>query len=152
MGLGEKGNDESARNAAIKKAKVDEFLNRLPKGEETILTRNFTGGVDLSGGEWQRIAIARALIGDKPILILDEPTSQLDPMAESKLYSEFMEMSKDKTAVFITHRLGSTMITDRILVISQGRIVEEGTHQELIKKDGIYANMFNSQKQWYKEL
>lgn len=152
VGLGEKGNDESARNAAIKKAKVDEFLNRLPKGEETILTRNFTGGVDLSGGEWQRIAIARALIGDKPILILDEPTSQLDPMAESKLYSEFMEMSKDKTAVFITHRLGSTMITDRILVISQGRIVEEGTHQELIKKDGIYANMFNSQKQWYKEL
>ena len=85
-----------------------------------MLNRDFEGGVDLSGGQWQRIALARALMGDRPVLILDEPTSQLDPMAESELYSEFAKLAENKTSLFITHRLGSTRITDRILVISEG--------------------------------
>jgi ATP-binding cassette subfamily B protein len=88
-------------------------------------------------------------MGDKPILILDEPTSQLDPMAESRIYSEFAEMSADKTAVFITHRLGSTMITDRILVISAGVVTESGSHADLTARGGLYAKMWDSQKQWY---
>ena len=88
-------------------------------------------------------------MGDKPILILDEPTSQLDPMAESRIYSEFAEMSENKTAIFVTHRLGSTMITDRIFVIADGQISQSGSHTDLMNQGGLYANMFNSQKQWY---
>jgi ATP-binding cassette subfamily B protein len=134
---------------AIKKAQADEFIVGLSNGADTLLGRDFDGGVDLSGGQWQRIAIARAFMGDKPVLILDEPTSQLDPIAESKLYGEFAEMAAGKTAIFITHRLASTMITDRIFVISDGKITENGTHTELMQQGGLYADMFEAQKQWY---
>jgi ATP-binding cassette subfamily B protein len=88
-------------------------------------------------------------MGNKPVLLLDEPTSQLDPMAEAGLYNEFAGMAENKTALFITHRLGSTMITDRILVISGGKIEESGTHGELMRTGGMYSRMFNAQKQWY---
>ena len=90
-------------------------------------------------------------MGGKPILLLDEPTSQLDPMAEANLYNEFAGMALNKTAIFITHRLGSTMITDRILVINDGEIEEAGTHDELMQANGIYFRMFNAQKQWYQK-
>lgn len=142
-------NDDSTIDSAMQKAKVSEFVDMLKEGADTLLGRDFEGGVDLSGGQWQRIAIARAFMGDKPVLILDEPTSQLDPMAESQLYSEFAEMAKNKTALFITHRLGSTMITDRIIVIADGVVAESGSHKELMELDGIYAEMFETQKQWY---
>jgi ATP-binding cassette subfamily B protein len=135
---------------AMNKAKVD-FAETLANGTETLLGRDFEGGVDLSGGQWQRVAIARAFMGDKPVLILDEPTSQLDPMAESRIYSDFAEIAAGKTAVFITHRLGSTMITDRILVIAGGRVAQSGSHGELMEQGGLYAEMFNSQKQWYEK-
>ena len=139
--------DSEALVAAMDKAKVDTF--GLADGADTLLGRDFEGGVDLSGGQWQRIAIARAFMGDKPILILDEPTSQLDPMAESRVYSEFAKMSDNKTAIFITHRLGSTVITDHIFVIAGGRVTQSGSHDELMTQGGLYADMFNSQKQWY---
>jgi ATP-binding cassette subfamily B protein len=145
----DKLNDATAVNAAMRKANVDKFAETLSNGEDTLLGRDFKGGVDISGGQWQRIAIARAFMGDKPIMILDEPTSQLDPMAESKIYGEFAEMSSGKTALFITHRLGSTAITDRILVISGGKVTQEGTHEQLIASGGLYADMWNAQKQWY---
>ncbi|MDD5190098.1 MAG: ABC transporter ATP-binding protein [Dehalococcoidales bacterium] len=134
---------------AIKEAKADGFINNLPNKENTLLGRDFEGGIDISGGQWQRIAIARAFMGDKPVLILDEPTSQLDPVAESNLYSEFATMASNKTAIFITHRLASTMITDKIFVISDGKLTENGTHNELMKLGGLYAKMFEAQKQWY---
>jgi ATP-binding cassette subfamily B protein len=151
VGIGDidKIDDVQAVAAAMRKAKVDTFAETLAEGTDTLLGRDFEGSVDLSGGQWQRIAIARAFMGDKPILILDEPTSQLDPMAESRIYSEFAEMSDNKTAVFITHRLGSTMITDRIFVIADGRVTQSGSHDELMEQNGLYADMFNSQKQWY---
>ncbi|MCL2815980.1 MAG: ABC transporter ATP-binding protein/permease [Oscillospiraceae bacterium] len=136
--------------AAAKKGKADEFAEKFGKSYDTLLGRDFEGGVDISGGQWQRIALSRAFMGGKPILLLDEPTSQLDPMAEADLYNEFAGMVENKTAVFITHRLGSTMITDRIFVISGGKIEESGTHGELMQTDGIYSKMFNAQKQWYK--
>lgn len=141
-------NEEKIKQAAIK-AKVHGFAEKFKKDYDTLLGRDFEGGVDISGGQWQRIAIARAFMGDKPILLLDEPTSQLDPIAEADLYSEFAAMVENKTAIFITHRLGSTMITDRILVIHDGKIAEVGTHKELMQMDGIYSRMFNAQKQWY---
>ncbi|MCL2775641.1 MAG: ABC transporter ATP-binding protein/permease [Oscillospiraceae bacterium] len=142
--------NEDKIKAAAKKGKADEFAEKFEKGYDTLLGRDFEGGVDISGGQWQRIAISRAFMGDKPVLLLDEPTSQLDPMAEANLYNEFADMVENKTAVFITHRLGSTMITDRIFVISDGKIRESGTHDELMRTDGIYSKMFNAQKQWYK--
>ena len=143
-------NDDKVKEAAAK-GKADGFAEGFEKGYDTLLGRDFEGGVDISGGQWQRIAIARAFMGGKPILLLDEPTSQLDPMAEANLYNEFAGMVENKTAIFITHRLGSTMITDRILVINGGIIEEAGTHDELMQTDGIYSRMFNAQKQWYQK-
>jgi ATP-binding cassette subfamily B protein len=143
-------NSEKVKAAAAK-GKADEFIEEFDNSYDTLLGRDFEGGVDISGGQWQRIAIARAFMGDKPILLLDEPTSQLDPMAEAGLYKEFADMVENKTAIFITHRLGSTMITDRIFVISGGNIKEVGTHDELMKMDGIYSRMFKAQKQWYQK-
>lgn len=143
--------NEDKLTMAAKKGKADGFAKEFDEGYDTLLGRDFDGGVDISGGQWQRIAISRGFMGDKHILLLDEPTSQLDPLAEAELYHEFADMVENKTAVFITHRLGSTMITDRIFVISQGTIKENGGHEELMKLDGIYSNMFNAQKQWYKK-
>jgi ATP-binding cassette subfamily B protein len=137
--------------AAAKKGKADEFAEKFENNYDTLLGRDFEGGIDISGGQWQRIAISRAFMGGKPILLLDEPTSQLDPMAEASLYNEFAGMIENKTAIFVTHRLGSTMITDRIFVIHGGKIEEVGTHDELMQTDGIYSRMFNAQKQWYQK-
>lgn len=142
--------DLEAIKYASKKSGVENFIERLPNGYDTVLNRDFEGGVDISGGQWQRIAIARAFIGNKLFFILDEPTSQLDPMAESKLYDEFSKIVNNKTSLFITHRLASTKITDKIFVMKNGMIEEEGSHEELMKIKGIYYTMFNAQKQWYK--
>ncbi len=142
-------NDESAVRAASEKGQAAKVAEILKDGMDTLLGRDFEGGVDLSGGQWQRIALSRAFMGDKPVLLLDEPTSQLDPMAESRLYSDFHALAEDKTAIFITHRLASTMITDRILVLSGGRVTENGTHDELMEKGGIYRTMFDAQRKWY---
>jgi ATP-binding cassette subfamily B protein len=136
---------------AARQGKVDHFVEDLPHGYDTVLGREFEDGVDVSGGQWQRIAIARAFMGDKPVLLLDEPTSQLDPIAESQLYREFAEMAHGKTAIFITHRLASTMITDRILVIQDGVVTQEGTHAQLMASGGLYAEMFEAQRHWYRQ-
>lgn len=149
VGQVEKMHDEQALARATEKAKLQKTLADLPDGADTLLGRDFEGGTDLSGGQWQRVAIGRAFMGEKPVLILDEPTSQLDPMAESEIYSEFAEMAQGKTAIFITHRLGSTMITDRIYVISEGKVAQFGSHDELLASGGLYAEMFGAQKQWY---
>jgi ATP-binding cassette subfamily B protein len=136
---------------AARKGKVDRFVEDLPHDYDTVLGREFEDGVDISGGQWQRIAIARAFMGDKPVLLLDEPTSQLDPIAESQLYREFADMANGRTAIFITHRLASTMITDRILVIQGGTVTQEGTHEQLMASGGLYAEMFEAQRHWYRQ-
>lgn len=153
VGVGniDKIEDSGAIGMAMEKGKADIFAAGLKDGNNTLLGRDFDGGVDLSGGQWQRVAIARAFMGDKPILVLDEPTSQLDPMAESEIYSDFASVSEGKTSIFITHRLGSTLITDRILVISDGKVMENGTHESLLKSGGLYSEMFRVQKQWYEK-
>ncbi|MDR3147030.1 MAG: ATP-binding cassette domain-containing protein, partial [Treponema sp.] len=106
-------------------------------------------GVELSGGESQKLAIARALYKGAPVIILDEPTAALDPRAEYEIYLKFFDMVRDKTSVFITHRLSSTRFCDRIVVLKNGGIVETGTHEELLARKGYYAELFTMQAQFY---
>ena len=134
--------------AAADKAGVDYASNTYPQGFDTMLSREFDG-VDLSGGQWQRVAIARGYYRDHELIILDEPTAAIDPIEESRIYEQFAEISKGKTSFIVTHRLGSAKIADRIIVLKKGRIVEDGTHEELIERNGEYANMFRAQAKWY---
>ena len=106
--------------------------------------------MSMSGGERQRLAMARALYSDRDVLVLDEPTAALDALAEDKMYQEFNEMVKGKTAIFISHRLSSTRFCDKIVMFEDGRIIEEGTHDELMKNGGKYSDMFQIQAQYYK--
>jgi len=119
-----------------------------PDGEDTMLGREFNG-VDLSGGQWQRIAIARGLYRTHNVVVLDEPTAAIDPIEESRIYEKFIEISKNKTAIIVTHRLGSTKIADRVIVMEKGKIVDIGKHEELLARGGTYAKMFNAQAEWY---
>lgn len=130
-------------------AGLDEAINKLKNGIHTPLGKIMKGGQDISGGQWQRVAIARSLISQAPVRILDEPTSALDPISESLLYSEFEKLMNGKTTVFISHRLGSTKLADEILVINAGKIIERGTHEVLMAQNGQYANMFEAQREWY---
>ncbi len=120
-----------------------------PKGMDTPLGKIKEGGAELSGGEWQRVAIARALYSPAQIQILDEPTAALDPTAESHLYELFGRVSAGKSTIFITHRLGAAKLADEIVVINNGKVWEKGSHEELIKAGGIYAEMFQAQRSWY---
>ncbi|MCL2387286.1 MAG: ABC transporter ATP-binding protein/permease [Defluviitaleaceae bacterium] len=119
-----------------------------PQGEDTMLSREFEG-VDLSGGQWQRVAIARGLYRAHNIVVLDEPTAAIDPIEESRIYEKFIEISKNKTAIIVTHRLGSTKIADRVIVMEKGKIVDIGNHDELLSRGGTYAKMFHAQAEWY---
>lgn len=135
--------------SAAKLAGIEGLIAELGNGIETPLGRVKEGGKDISGGQWQRVAIARSLISRAPIKILDEPTAALDPIAESVFYGELDKLMKGKTAIFITHRLGSIKLADEILVIGNGQMIECGTHDELLEKGGEYAEMFDSQRNWY---
>lgn len=115
---------------------------------DEVLGREF-GDRDLSGGEWQKIAIARGLFKDSEIIVLDEPTSALDPLVETSILKNFLEIAKDKTAIIISHRVGLTKLVDKIVVMKEGRIVEIGSHNELMSKHGEYEKLYNSQQQWY---
>ena len=122
--------------------------NRLDVSLDVMLAREF-GGIDLSGGEWQRVAIARGLYRPHDMIILDEPTAAIDPLEEDRVYRAFLETARGKTAIIVTHRLGLARIADRILVMERGRIVQDGSHAELIAVPGLYARMFRAQAAWY---
>ncbi|MCG9126984.1 ABC transporter ATP-binding protein [Candidatus Poribacteria bacterium] len=124
-------------------------VDTLTQGYETILGPTF-GGRDLSGGEWQRLATARSFMREKPwLVVLDEPTAALDPLAEQAVYERFIERSAGRTSVLISHRLSSVRSCDRIIVIDNGKIIEDGNHETLLANDGLYAQFFNAQAQWY---
>ena len=148
--LGKDDTDEAVDEMFRKVGLLDK-VNTLPKGRDTMMFRQFDrDGVQLSGGEQQKLAIARALYKDAPVVILDEPTAALDPVAEYEIYCRFNELVGGKTAVYISHRLSSCRFCDRIAVFSEGTIKELGTHEALVhKENGIYAEMFAAQAQYY---
>ena len=134
--------------AAAEKAGAD-FINQLPNGYKTVLSRQFEDGTELSGGQWQKIALARALTRDAQLLILDEPTAALDVRSEHALYTRFQELTKEKTTVLISHRMSTVRMAERILVLDDGKVIEEGTHEELMKDNGLYARLYTLQAEHY---
>lgn len=144
--------DEERVIESLKKADLYEKVLTMKDGIHTMLTRRLdTTGEELSGGETQRLMLARALYRDASTLILDEPTAALDPLAESKMYEAYTKFGKEKTSIFISHRLSSTGFCDRVCFIQEGRITEVGTHQQLLDKNGAYAEMFYTQAKYYQE-
>ena len=129
---------------------ANEVIATLPGGLDQMLGRRFDNGVDLSGGQWQKIALARAYMRDAQLLILDEPTSALDARAEHQVFERFTKLMDGKSAVIISHRFSTVRVADRILFLEQGELVEEGTHDELMVKDGRYAELYNLQAKGYR--
>jgi ATP-binding cassette subfamily B protein len=141
--------DVDAIAAAAHQAGAGRFLEDLPHGYETVLSKQFKGGRDLSLGQWQRVALARAFYRDAPFVILDEPSSALDPRAEHDLFSRIRELLENRTVLFISHRFSSVRSADRIYVMAEGRVVESGTHDELMSLAGTYAELFTLQAAAY---
>ncbi|HWI61803.1 MAG TPA: ABC transporter ATP-binding protein [Symbiobacteriaceae bacterium] len=139
----------SADDAELSAAAEQAGIGGIPL--DTMLGRTFTGGVGLSGGQWQRIAIARAFVRTAPVILLDEPAAALDPRAEVALFGQFLDLVRGRTALLISHRLGSARLADRVIVLSGGRITEDGTHDELLVAGGEYARLFQLQASWYEE-
>jgi len=146
--IGEIGNQSRIANAA-EKSLADQVVSELPKGYDQQLGKRFKQGKDLSGGQWQKIAIARAYMKDAEVLILDEPTSSLDARAETEAFKRFIKLTEGKTAVIISHRFSTVRIADRIMVLKDGAVLEIGTHQELMQNNKLYAELFNLQAAGY---
>jgi len=135
--------------SVLKDLNLDTVVDNLTQGLKTSLGKIKAEGVDLSGGQWQRLALARTLINPAPIKILDEPTAALDPLSESQLYHQFEKLIHGRTSIFISHRLGSIKLADEIFVFKDGKLIELGTHEDLMAKATYYAQMYSSQLNWY---
>jgi len=150
LGTGEnlhEGNPDISK--AVELLNIHTVAEVLPDGMDTILGKAVADGQDLSGGQWQRVALARTVASPAPVTILDEPTAALDPIAESEMYSRFGTISENKTTIFISHRLGSIKLSDTIIVLDGGAVCEQGTHDELMARKGLYAEMYDAQRSWY---
>jgi ATP-binding cassette subfamily B protein len=147
----EKLEDGGAIREAARLSSAAAVIEGLPDGYETLLGKEFAGGRDLSQGQWQKIAIARAYLRDAELLVLDEPASALDALAEREVYRQFLAVSAGRTVLLISHRLGSARLADRILFLHEGRIVQEGTHDDLAAAGGPYATLYAMQAEWYRE-
>ena len=146
--IAEERNLEKIDDAAYR-GMADRVIEKLPQGYEQMIGKRFANGVDLSGGEWQKIAISRAYMREAQILVLDEPTAALDARAEYEVFRRFSDLTAGKTAVLISHRFSTVRMADRILVLQNGQMLEIGTHEELLEKDGKYAELFGLQAQGY---
>ena len=136
----------------LERSGLNKKVNEYDKGIETALLKIFDeNGIDLSGGERQRLAMARALYQNRNVLVLDEPTAALDALAEEKMYQEFKSMTEGKTSLFISHRLSSTRFCDEIILFDDGKIAEQGSHDELMAKGEKYFRLYELQSQYYKE-
>ena len=148
--IDEQHNSEKIKDAAVQSL-ANDVIESLPMGYDQGLGRRFKKGAELSGGQWQKIALARAYMSDAPIIILDEPTSALDARAESEVFQRFIGLTKDRTSIIISHRFSTVRMADRILVLQNGSILELGTHEELLAKPKLYAKLFELQAEGYRE-
>ena len=149
--IGREADDEAIHRAA-RESNADDFITRLPEGYDTPLMRYFEpDGTELSIGQWQKLAIARAFYSRSDILILDEPTASLDPMAEQEIFNQFDQLRHEKTTIFVSHRLSSATVASKIIVLEYGELIEEGTHRELMEKKGRYYELFSTQASRYIE-
>src|SRR3989449_10956227 len=135
--------DEERVRAAARRRLADSVASRLEQGYDHMLARRFEGGVELSGGEWQKVALGRAYMRDAQVLILDEPTASLDARAEYEVFLRFAELTKGRMAVLISHRFSTVRMADRILVLQGGELVDQGTHEALVARGGLYAELFS---------
>lgn len=150
VGRVEARDDHERIARAANRSQADEVIGRLAGGYDQMIGKRFKNGVELSGGEWQKIAIARAYMREAEVLILDEPTAALDARAEFEVFQRFKELSKGKTAVLISHRFSSVRMADRILVLAEGKVEAQGTHEELVAQEGRYAELFELQAAGYR--
>ncbi len=142
--------DDGRVRDAARRSLADSVAARLEKGYDHMLGRRFEGGVELSGGEWQKVALARAYMRDAQVLILDEPTAALDARAEYEVFLRFAELTRGRTAVLISHRFSTVRMADRILVLQGGELIDQGTHEELLARGGLYAELFGLQAAGYR--
>ena len=151
--LMEKSEEETQDvSTVLERVGLEEKLSTLSKGVDTVVYKHFDkDGIEPSGGEQQKLAIARALYKNAPVVILDEPTAALDPIAENDIYMKYSEMTHGRTSLFISHRLASTRFCDRIIFVADGGIKEEGTHESLLALGGEYAKLFEVQSRYYQE-
>jgi len=147
--IDEEHNTEKIKNAAVQSL-ANDVIESLPEGYEQGLGRRFKKGAELSGGQWQKIALARAYMSDAPIIILDEPTSALDARAESEVFQRFIALTEDRTSIIISHRFSTVRMADRILVLQGGEILELGTHEELLATPQLYAELYELQAEGYR--
>jgi ATP-binding cassette subfamily B protein len=146
----ERRDDEARIREAASRSLADSVVERLPGRYDQMLGRRFEGGADLSGGEWQKVALARAYMRDAQLLILDEPTAALDARAEYEVFLRFAELTRGRMAVLISHRFSTVRMADRILVLQGGELVEQGTHESLVEHGGLYAELFKLQAAGYR--
>jgi ATP-binding cassette, subfamily B, bacterial len=147
--VGALSEERRIRDAAFKSL-AQSVIEKLPAGIDQMVGRRFDGGVDLSGGEWQKLALARAYMRDAQLIILDEPTATLDARAEYEVFLRFADLTRGRMAVLISHRFSTVRMADRILVLANGQIQEQGTHSELLKVKGHYAELFELQAAGYR--
>ena len=144
------GGGDGRVEQAAQWAGADEIAAKLPNGYDTQLTRQFEGGVELSGGEWQKVALARGFVRDAALVILDEPTAALDAEAEYRLFEQFRELVVGKTALLISHRFSTVRMADHIIVLEEGKAIESGSHDELVAQAGCYATLYEMQAGRYR--
>jgi ATP-binding cassette subfamily B protein len=142
--------DDQQLETAAEKSMAADVIRRLPSTYDQMLGRRFDGGVDLSGGEWQKVALARAYLRDAQVLILDEPTAALDARSEFEVFRRFADLTAGKMALFISHRFSTVRMADRIIVLDDGKVVEDGSHDELCRLGGRYSEMFELQAASYR--
>lgn len=152
LGCPELGADDPAIIRAAQWAGIHDHLSHLPQGYETVMGRTFADGAELSIGQWQKLALARAFVRDSQLILLDEPTSALDAAAEFEFFEKFREMARGRAALIISHRFSTVCLADRIYVLDGGRLIEEGSHEELVALGGLYAHLYRQQASYYQEV